>query len=83
LPTSFVLVKAKSGQEKEIIEKLIMIPEISERYTVFGKYDFLLKIEGKNHKKTSKMVATKIRLIDGIKIAELLPGKRINIKKGD
>ena len=83
MPTSFVLLKVKFGQEKEIIEKLVKIPEISERYTIFGKYDFLLKIEGKNRKKTSKMVATKIRPMDGIKIAELLPGKRINIKKGD
>ena len=65
-PTAFVLIKANPGKEFWVHRRLSNEPEIKEVYTIFGEYDFLVKIQASTIENIGIIVIDKIRIIDGI-----------------
>ena len=63
---AFVLIKASPGKEFRIHHRLSNEPEIKEVYSIFGEYDFLVKIRAINITKIGFIVINKIRIIDGV-----------------
>ncbi len=63
----FVLVNCEIGKEREILEKLKNVPEVTEAYLLYGVYDIIIKIEGESNDKLREVMLSKVRRIEGIK----------------
>lgn len=63
----FVLVNCEIGKEKEILEELKNVPEVTEAYLLYGVYDLIIKIEGESNEKLKEVLLNKVRKIEGIK----------------
>jgi len=61
----FVLIKAESGTEKDILGKLQKLEEVEEVYIVYGHHDLIAKVEAENLKELRKIVC-QIRQMDAI-----------------
>jgi DNA-binding Lrp family transcriptional regulator len=70
----FVLIHVSSRHESEVFHKLQKIPEVTEIYSLFGKYDIIAKIEAKDYESLGEIVIQKIRTIDGILYTSTLRG---------
>jgi DNA-binding Lrp family transcriptional regulator len=70
----FVLMCVSPSRESEVLNKLSKIPEIIELHSLFGKYDFIAKIEAKDYERIGEIVIHKIRTINGILYTSTLTG---------
>jgi DNA-binding Lrp family transcriptional regulator len=82
MKTGFILIKNKPGKEYKILKKLENIIEIDEIYPIFGEYDFLIKLRGKDLDELGKIIINKIRVIDGINDTITLTESSIKRKVG-
>ncbi len=62
----YVLVRVKPTFEQKVSEVLRQIKEAKEVHSLFGEYDFIVKIEGKNHEEIAKTILEKIRSNEGV-----------------
>ena len=67
MPVAFVLIDVSPSYESEVLNKLSKIPEVIELHSLFGKYDFIAKIDAKDYESIGEIVILKIRKIDSIK----------------
>lgn len=68
---SFLLVKAKPGTEKEILERFRGLPEVREIHVITGKFDLLVALESEEteldpRRKIAELVIEKVRKAGGI-----------------
>jgi len=47
-------------------EKIESLPEVIRAYNIFGRYDVIAEVETKDLKELSRLVADKIRTIQGV-----------------
>jgi len=64
----FVLITCDSGFEPSLIAELKTINLVKEVNRVWGSYDILVKLEGKNFSDLKNIIASKIRKIPHFKI---------------
>jgi len=73
---AFVLVRVGSGEAlnfmKTVKEELSGIKGVKDIYGVFGRYDFVVKVETKTLEDLSNLVTDKIRGISGVQTTETL-----------
>ena len=65
--TFIILLNVKSNKITEIAEELASIPEISEVYSVTGKYDLVAIVRTKTNDDVAELVANRMGSIKGIK----------------
>lgn len=63
----FVLINCEIGKEREILEEIKKVPEVSEAYLLYGVYDIIVKIKGRSNEEIREVMLSKIRKIKGIK----------------
>ena len=63
--TGCVLIKLKSGEDKEAFDKIKKL-EAKEIYALFGEYDVLMIVEADDLKELTDFVIDKIRSIKGV-----------------
>ena len=70
----FILIQTDADKEEEILHTLNAMKEIDEAYFLFGEYDIIAKITGRDFKEVSNFVLKRIRSLDGVVETETLPG---------
>lgn len=72
----FALLSISPLNEKEVYEKLNVIPEITEVHPLFGEYDILVKINCNDIDEIGSIVINKIRSTKGVVDTKTLIGTK-------
>ena len=67
MPTTFVLVNSDPEAEEEIMEELIKIEGVKEVHSVYGIYDFIIKVEADSLDELKNIITWKIRRLSKVK----------------
>jgi len=62
----YVLVRTAPGKEHDVFHSLQKIPQVKEKYGLFGEYDIILKIEAPNADDVTDIVVGKVRQVNGV-----------------
>lgn len=62
----YVLVRVKPTFESKIGEALKRIKKAKEVHPLFGEFDFIIKLEGRNHDEITQTILEEIRSLDGV-----------------
>lgn len=68
----YLLVIAKFGKGRIVANQLVKFPQIKAVHEVFGRFDIIIKIVGKNIEEIEKFIQNKIRIMENIDSAESL-----------
>jgi len=63
---SFVLLTTLPNSEKHVSDELDGIPEVEEHHTLFGEFDFILKLAANDYEEISRIIVDRIRKIRGV-----------------
>lgn len=72
----YYLISTRPQKEDEVYGKISNDEKILEIYALFGEYDFIVKLEGKDHNEISRYVEEYIRKINGVKGTKALLCKK-------
>ena len=72
MATALVLLNVKRQQIKEVSQKLVDMQEVSEVYSVAGRYDLVAIVRVKNNQKIADTIAVEFAKLDGIIATETL-----------
>ena len=61
MPTAFVLINSDPEVEEELIEELVKIEGVKEVNSVYGIYDFIVKVEADSLEELKSAITWKIR----------------------
>jgi len=67
MPTAFVLVNSDPEVEEELINDLIKIEGVKEVHTVYGIYDFIVKVESESLEELKSIITWKVRRLRKIR----------------
>jgi len=59
--TAFILMVTAAGKEREVMEKLLAMPDVKEAYVVYGEYDLVVKVETETLKDLDQFITEKIK----------------------
>lgn len=62
----YVLVRVKPTYELKLGQYLKTLKDAKEVHPLFGEYDFIIKLEGKDHEEIARIILEKIRSQDGV-----------------
>jgi DNA-binding Lrp family transcriptional regulator len=63
---AYVLIKTVSGKEDEVIKELLKLSVTEEAHKVFGPYDIIVEVRGRDMEAIVDILLTKIRPIAGL-----------------
>ncbi|MFX0106682.1 MAG: Lrp/AsnC family transcriptional regulator [Candidatus Hodarchaeota archaeon] len=63
---AYILMKAASGKEDHVIQELLKLSVTEEAHKVFGEYDIVAEVRGRDMEAIVDILLTKIRRIEGI-----------------
>ena len=66
MPVAFVLVNTELGLIEEVLDKLLLIDEVVEAYSVAGPYAIAAKVETDTFEKLARVIPEKIHTIESI-----------------
>jgi len=69
---AYVLITAKSGAEKQVLEKLRKYKEITDARIVYGEYDIIAKIQVPDISDLNDFLLEKVRSLDIEKTSTLI-----------
>ncbi len=69
---ALILIKAPGHAQSDIVEKAKRMKGVLEAYQVFGRFDLVVLIRGRDFNET-RGTAAKVAAIEGIKSTETLP----------
>ncbi len=67
MPTAFVLVNSDPEVEEELINDLIKIEGVKEVHSVYGIYDFIVKVEAESLEELKSIITWKVRRLRKIR----------------
>ena len=67
MPTAFVLVNSDPEVEEELLEDLINIEGVKEVHSVYGIYDFIVKVEAESMEQLKDTITWKVRRLSKVK----------------
>lgn len=70
--TAIVLLTVARGRASEIAEKLAGLEEITEVYSVAGRYDLVAMVRVKGNEDLADVVTKKLQRVEGIESTETL-----------
>ena len=69
---AYALISLRECNEREILDRLIDLPEIEEANILFGEWDIIAKINIENSEALGTFMMEKIRIIPEIKLSSTL-----------
>lgn len=63
---AYVLVKVTTGQERQVMEALLDIPNVHDVHVLFGDYDYMIEIESADSAALGRLVTDQIRKVPGV-----------------
>lgn len=66
METAFVFINVKPGKEKEVLEKLRTIKNITESFELYGDYDIVIKVETEEKERLQAIIMQQVRSIKEI-----------------
>ena len=63
---AYVLVKVRTGQEREALDALESIASLEEIDFLFGEYDYILTIQSTDSATLARLITTRIRRAPGV-----------------
>lgn len=73
----FIFIKTHPRTEVQTYRALLKLEEIKELIPLFGEFDLIAKIEGRDLPDISRIVLEKIRMIPGVEETMTIPGVEI------
>ncbi len=73
----FIFIKTHPRTEVQTYRTLMKLEEIKELIPLFGEFDLIAKIEGRDLPEISRIVLEKIRTIPGVEETMTIPGVEI------
>ncbi|ASJ11319.1 AsnC family transcriptional regulator [Thermococcus sp. P6] len=70
--TAFILMVTAAGKEREVMEKLLAMPEVKEAHVVYGEYDVVIKVETDTLKALDQFITEKIRKMPEIQMTSTM-----------
>jgi DNA-binding Lrp family transcriptional regulator len=67
LAKAFVLINAETGTEKEVVERVKALENVTEAYFVFGVYDVIAVVEAPNIDELRNTIHNAMRQVKGIR----------------
>lgn len=68
----YVLVRVKPTFEQAVGEMIQALEACDEIHPLFGEYDYIVKLEGKDHQELTKIILERIRGLDGVAATKTL-----------
>jgi DNA-binding Lrp family transcriptional regulator len=65
LNKAFILINAELG--KDITDDLQKIPEVKQIYSVYGVYDYIIRVEADSMEKLKDVISSKVRQVKNIR----------------
>jgi len=62
---AYVLIKTESGKEDEVLRKLLELSVTEEAHKVFGPFDIVAEVRGRDMETLVEIITGKIRTIEG------------------
>jgi len=69
---AYVLVNLNVPAEKELVQEFTGMPEVKEAHILFGEWDLILKISGKNSEDIASFVIDKVRSLEEVNLSSTL-----------
>ena len=63
---AYVLIKAQVGKEDAVLREVIGLSVTDEAHKVFGPYDIVAEVRGRDMETLVEIITDKVRKIDGI-----------------
>ena len=70
--TAFILMVTAAGKEREVMEKLLAMPDVKGAYVVYGEYDLVVKVETETLKDLDQFITEKIRKMPEIQMTSTM-----------
>ena len=64
---AYVLLNVELGQGNQVVPVLEEIEHVTEIYSVYGVYDYVVKIEAESMTELKDVIMSKIRRINGVR----------------
>jgi len=65
LNKAFILINAELG--KDITDDLKKIPEVKQIYSIYGVYDYIIRVEANSMEKLKDVISSKVRQVKNIR----------------
>jgi DNA-binding Lrp family transcriptional regulator len=72
----FVLISADTGDEHDVYNQLLEVPEIVELHPLFGEYDLIGRVEAADYDTLGQVIVSSIRSVEGVMDTKTLTGTR-------
>lgn len=69
---AFVLISLSGNHERETLDRMKALPEVSAAYLVFGEWDIVLEVDTENPDALGSFIIDKVRSSPGIKLTSSL-----------
>lgn len=66
-PEAFVLIEAEVGKEEDTLKDVKKVEGVKEAYPVYGRYDIIARVYGKDKNELNKRIINYIRKLDCIR----------------
>ncbi|MGY5859959.1 MAG: Lrp/AsnC ligand binding domain-containing protein [Candidatus Thorarchaeota archaeon] len=63
---AYVLIKAQVGKEESVLREILGLSVTEEAHKVFGPYDIVAEVRGRDMETLVEIITDKVRKIDGI-----------------
>ena len=63
---AYVLIKAQIGKEDSVLREVLALSVTDEAHKVFGPYDIVAEVRGRDMETLVEIITSKLRRIDGI-----------------
>ncbi len=63
---AYILIKAKVGKEENVLREVLGLSVTEEAHKVFGPYDIVAEVRGRDMETLIEIITEKVRKIDGI-----------------
>ncbi len=63
---AYILIKAAVGQEEAVLQEVLKLSVTEEAHKVFGPYDIVAEVRGRDMETLVEVITNKIRKIEGI-----------------
>jgi len=80
MPVAFVLVNSDPEVEEELMEDLIGIEGVKEVHSVYGIYDFIVKVESESLDELKSIITWKIRRLRRIRASATMVVAQSRVK---
>ena len=77
MPVGFVLITTETGKEAHVRAALEDIPEVIDRWGVFGDHDMFVKVVAEDQAELTACIINRIRTIDGVTDTRTMMGAEI------